>query len=514
MKFRIFTSFLVLGGAFLCAQHHAFAQLGGQRVLSTDLANIASKSSGGRIVSVTSTFENKDEYSAQNLIDGKVWSNNSGSRGWVSNKFDPIDMDAVTLGFAGNRLYKIGRIVINPANDQTPERWAKDIEIQASTQTVDGPWIPVAQLSITQNPTPQTFDLLPAQARFLRVMVRTNYGSDRAVALGEIEVYEAIDDSDPSGALILRFEGALSELKNYRRERTENSAIPTAGAAKNDANVREVQLGAAGIATGRTNVAATKNGGRVLAYSSQFNDDAKFGPANLIDGDNFREADGQGSLGWASNSFVPGREYVTLGFANDATKIVDRFVLNPASNQSNLRWARRMDVQVTTGDFRNGPWKDVSTINLKPQAINQEFSIRPVEAKYVRFVFRANGPGIVLPGGNADINSDRAVSLGEIEIYEAATPDDKLDAVIGRLNQVLVDMKTLRRREIDAQRTAALAPTNATILGEAPTPRVAVQTAAPTETAPKLAPAVKTRVAQPASRIAPPKSVRERTAKG
>ena len=487
------------------------------RVLSTDLTNIAAASSGGRVVAVTSTLDNKKIYAGENLIDGKVWSaNNTGSKGWVSDKYDPIDMDAVTLGFAGNRIYKIGRVVINPANDQTPERWAKDIEIQTSTETAEGPWKPVAQLSLTQSATPQVFDMLPAEARFVRLVVRTNYGSDRAVALGEVEIYESIGDSDPIGALITRFEGALGELKGYRKDRMENGVITTAGAAPANP-VREVQLAAAGIATGKVNIALAKNGGKVLAYSSQYNNDAAFGPDKLIDGDNYREADNKGSNGWASNSFEPGKEYVTLGFAKDATKVIDRFIINPASNQSNFRWARRIDVQVTTGSFKDGPWKDISTINLKSQAINQEFNFRPVEAKYVRFVFRANGPGFVLPGGDPDINSDRAVSLGEIEIYESATPDDKLDSVIGRLNQVLVDMKTLRRRQIDADNVIETPTTfkaQAEPKPEVPAVAVAPKPAAPSVVvAPKPAtnavkPTVRT-VAKPTTKIAPPKPVRE-----
>jgi hypothetical protein len=508
MKFKILFGCMAMGMLPLAA--------GAQnRVLSTDLTNIAAASSGGRVVSVTSTFDNNKIYAGQNLIDGKVWNGtNANSRGWVSDKYDPIDMDSVTLGFAGNRIYRIGRIVINPANDQTPERWAKDIEIQTSVETAEGPWNPVAQLSLTQSPTPQTFDMLPAPARFVRVVVRTNYGSDRAVALGEVEIYESIGDSDPVGALITRFEGALNELKGYRKERMENSVIPTSGGTAPTPNVRDVQLAAAGISTGKTNIAATKNGGKVLAFSSMYNNDAAFGPEKLIDGENYREADNKGSNGWASNSFEPGKEYVTLGFAKDATKVIDRFIINPASNQSDLRWARRMDVQVTTGNFKDGPWKDITTINLKPQAVNQEFSFRPVEAKYVRFIFRANGPGFVLPGGDPNINSDRAVSLGEIEIYESATPDDKLDSVISRLNQVLVEMKTLRRTQINAE-LAPATPTSVTAPA-APEPVVAPVVApakpeTPVRPVSVAKPAVKP-TGKPATKIAPPKSVREATA--
>ena len=47
------------------------------------------------------------------------------------------------------------------------------------------------------------------------------------------------------------------------------------------------------------------------------------------------------------------------------------------------------------------------------------------------------------------IVSDRAVSLGEIEVYEAATSNDQLGAVIGKFNSILTDLKTLRRKSQD-----------------------------------------------------------------
>jgi hypothetical protein len=63
--------------------------------------------------------------------------------------------------------------------------------------------------------------MLPTAARFVRLVFRSNYGSDRAVALGEVSVYEAIDTSDPVGGLISRLEGAISDLRRYREIQLE-----------------------------------------------------------------------------------------------------------------------------------------------------------------------------------------------------------------------------------------------------------------------------------------------------
>ncbi len=427
----------------------------------TDTLNLAAKANGGRIISSSSTLGDDPAYSAGNLIDGQVFGvNGSKSRGWSSNKFDPIARDSVVLGFAGNKQFTIGKIVLNPATDLPPERWAKDVEVQVSTETADGPYSSVAQLTLKQSATPQEFPLLPTPARFVRLVFRSNYGSDRAVALGEVEVYAAIDTSDPMGGLIARLESAVNDLRRYRDVQLEggNGGGQTVGASLDKslapATLQLVQLlgeGDARVPIGKSNLVAAKNGGKVMAYSSIFNNDPAYGPDKLIDGQNFSLAEGKGSFGWASQGFAPNHEYVTLGFAGDRTRLIGKIVLNPTSNQSDLRWARRVAVQATTGSFKDGPWKDVASINVKDEAVNQEFLVRPVEAKFLRFIFQANGPGnIALPNADPNVNSDRAVSLGEIEVYEAATSSDQLGVLISKFSSVLTDLKALRRKEQDA----------------------------------------------------------------
>lgn len=468
MKSSSFNLGIMAAIALLPATVHAQT-----RVLSTDLTNIAAAQNGGRVLSVSSTLDNDKAYSASNLIDGQSYNFDkaTGSKGWASNQFDPINMDTVTLGFAGNTLRKIGKIVINPGVDLTPERWAKDVEVQVSTTSAEGPYTAVAQLTLKREATPQEFSILPVDARFVRLMFRTNWGSDRSVGVGEVEIYEAIDESDPMGSLIARLEGAITDLRRYRQVQSEGGGAtprPAArrGAVMDRATVQKTQLvtgDKSAFPTANQNIAASRNGGKIMAYSSTYNKDETFSANNLIDGQNYRPADDKGSAGWASQGFAPGKEFVTLGFADDRVKLIGKFVINPVSNQSDLRWARRIEVQVTSGSYKDGPWRTVTSLNLRPEPVNQDFTIRPVEAKYVRFIFQANGPGVVLPNADPNVNSDRSVSLGEIEVYEAVAGNDQLESLIGRFNQVLVDFKTLRRRQINdgtapATATAAAAP--------------------------------------------------------
>ncbi len=427
----------------------------------TDLTNLAAAANGGRILSVTSTLDNDKDYSAKNLLDGANYdgARQKGSKGWASDKFDPINMDSVTIGFANNSIHKIGKIVLSPTAAVTPERWAKDIEVQVSTEGAEGPYRAIAQLTLRRAPEAQEFPLLPVDARFVRLVFRSNWGSDRAVALGEVEMYEAIDASDPMGQLITNLESAVNDLRRYQQTQIESSngggqfvgtSTSRRPASLKPATIQMVQLMGGEnqrFPVSKVNIALGKNGGKIVAFSSVFNNDAAYTPDKLIDGDLYRPAEDKGSNGWASQGFAPGKQFVTIGFKDDRTQLIGKIVMNPASNQSDLRWARRVDVQVTSGAAVEGPYRSVATINLTSRAINQEFILRPAEAKYVRFVFLANGPGVELPNADPNVNSDRAVSLGEIEIYPAVSTGDQLDSLIGRFTQVLVDLKNLRGQQ-------------------------------------------------------------------
>ncbi len=471
------------------------------RVYATDLTDVVAATNGGRVVDSSSTFNDDKSYGATNLIGGKVYNPNdkSSPNGWVSNKYDSVNMESVTFGFADNALKNIGKIVLNPSTAVTPERWAKDIEVQVSTDTAQGPYRAVAQITLERQAKRQEFLILPAPARFVKLVFRSNWGSDRAVALGSVEMYESIPSTDPVGQLITRLEGAVNDLKKFRDAQNEisnatssgttpvstkgpqlltplklvssasiadykesgdtsNRTIFTGNNAPIDPSLLQLVAGESSTGTevaptaaptnGRaTNIALASNGGKIVDVSSTFNNDPQYSANNLIDGQNFSLGDGKGSFGWASEGFASGQQYVTIGFREDRTHVINKFVLNPVSSQNSLRWASRIEVQVTSGSPTTGPFRTVGTLTLRQEATNQDFTIPPVEAKYVRFVFVANGPGNPLPQGDPNVSSDRAVSLGEIEIYEPAASSGELDSLIGRFNQVLIDLKRMRSQQ-------------------------------------------------------------------
>jgi hypothetical protein len=470
------------GAAALAVTTSADAQT---RVYPTDVVNVVAAANGGRVLGATSTFEDSAEWDAKNLIDGQVYDpvKTSGSFGWSSNKYDPITMDAVTFGFGDGETKRIGKIVLNPATPLAPERWAKDVEIQVSNQTAEGPYRTAGIVTLRREARPQTFLIFPVEAKYVRLVFRSNQGSDRAVALGEVEMYEAISTADPTGQLIASMEQAVAELKQYRelevRRRNSGSVAQNSdpqnlqnvageAATISGATLQLIQMAVpeerALFPVSNVNIAAAKNGGKIMFYSSLFSNDTTFSATNLIDGKIFNPRDPKAagsSAGWASEGFVPGREFVTIGFGDDRTHLIGKIVLNPASNQSPLRWARRVEVQVTSGSAKDGPWRTVQTLNLRPDPVNQEFFIDPVEAKYVRFIFQANGPeDINLPGITPGVNSDRAVSLGEIELYEATAATDALDAVIGRFENILLNMKKLYSEQMKTTGGTTTVPKN------------------------------------------------------
>lgn len=453
-------NFSILGGvtgiALAAVLSAPAAQAQETRVLPVDLTNIAAAANGGRVVSATTTLTDDPAFNASNLIDGQVYdpTGKTGSAGWASNKFDPVNMDYVTFAFAKDEVKRIGKIAFNNVIALNPERWAKDIEVQVSTDTADGPYTAISQVTLKRVAGKQEFLVLPTNARFVRLMFRSNWGSDRSVGLGEVEIYEAIDSDNGIGGVIARLEGSIRDLQRFKDTDAEIRNSIGSRSAANDKAIKTVALENGVPVTVGGNIAASKNGGKIVDYSSIFSDDPKYSPDNLIDGENYSPADDKGSYGWSSEGFAPSRQYVTIGFRDDRSHVVNKLVLNPVSNQSNMRWATRVDVQVSSGSPKEGPFRTVETFNIRQEPTNQEFTMRPVEAKYVRIVFTANGPGNPLPLADPAVSSDRSVSLGEVEIYEPPADSGTLDALIGRFRAVLDDLKRLRKDNA----TLAVAP--------------------------------------------------------
>ncbi|HEY3397815.1 MAG TPA: discoidin domain-containing protein [Armatimonadota bacterium] len=194
--------------------------------------NIAAAANGGRIVAFSSELldENKKpipEWQVSNLIDGKYVVGNytpADSYGWASASPPSEEKpEWVIIGFTDpangkDVTHLISRVVIDPTTDDPPiiGRWSQGVTVQTSTTDKNGPWTTVGRFLVVNRPVKQTFDFPPTEARYIRLLITSNHGSDRSTEMGEVEAYEAIIPGEQLDELIVRMENVLNDLKRYR----------------------------------------------------------------------------------------------------------------------------------------------------------------------------------------------------------------------------------------------------------------------------------------------------------
>lgn len=191
--------------------------------------NLLLAANGGRIVAFSSQMldENRQpvpQWQVTNLIDGLMVSGTyhpANSHGW-SSAVPPVANAPQWVVFAlpGDPVQTrlISRLVIDPSTTEPTliGRGARDFELYVSSTNQDGPWAMVKRGQLLNKPMRQTFDFLPCEARYLRLAITTNWGSDKYVQLGEVECYEALAGDGTLEQLILRLESVLTDLKRYR----------------------------------------------------------------------------------------------------------------------------------------------------------------------------------------------------------------------------------------------------------------------------------------------------------
>jgi hypothetical protein len=209
--------------------------------------NLLLAANGGSIVAFSGEMldENKKpvpQWQVTNLIDGKRVTGTyrpEDSYGWSAN-VAPRQADPawVIFAFKDEKTRLITKLVLDPSTVDPPVigRGARDFELYASTTNKDGPWALIKSGRLLQKPIPQSFEFLPVEARYLRLAITANWGSDRFVELGEAECYEAIAGDEVIDQLIIRLEDLLRDLKRYRDSVKLNQPLfpelkPAAGAA-------------------------------------------------------------------------------------------------------------------------------------------------------------------------------------------------------------------------------------------------------------------------------------------
>ncbi|MCS7254801.1 MAG: discoidin domain-containing protein [Armatimonadota bacterium] len=177
--------------------------------------------------------------------------------------------------------------------------------------------------------------------------------------------------------------------------------------------------------SGVLNIAAAANGGKVIFVTSQL-DDEHWKAENLIDGVVNK------TNGWASSKAVFPQDIV-IAFKGEQPKLINKVVINPTTPDSPLpgRWINEFELFVSDR-YPTNNWKFVMHGAVRNEPRPQSFYFTPVEAKYVLIRVLSNH------------GSDRFVSMGEIEIYEAIPAVGILDQLIARLEQLLRELKQYR----------------------------------------------------------------------
>jgi hypothetical protein len=212
--------------AFLATAAVTAAQAAETRFVA-GATNIAAADQGGKVISSSSQAVDANgktlpHWQPSNLIDGKFVIGEAvppDSYGWSTSKA-PSDTEPqwVIFAFANEQTRLISRIAIDPttADPSFIGRWAKNFEIQVSNTTKEGPWKNVGRFELVNKPIKQSFDFPPVEARYVKLLITTNQGSDRCVEMGEFEAYEAIVGDDSLDQVIIRLENLLNDLKHYR----------------------------------------------------------------------------------------------------------------------------------------------------------------------------------------------------------------------------------------------------------------------------------------------------------
>ncbi len=203
------------------------APLYASNAISAGGTNLVAAEMGGRIVAFSSQAVDENgkvmpEWQVTNLIDGKHVLGNytpADSYGW-SSQHAPSEENPewIVFAFAHDQTRLLRRIVIDPATDDPPfiGRWVRDIEVQVSTTTPEGPYKTVGRFLVVNKPIEQHFDFLPVEARYVRLVITSNHGSDKCVEMGEVEIYEAIVGDSALDDIIVRLDNLLQELKQLR----------------------------------------------------------------------------------------------------------------------------------------------------------------------------------------------------------------------------------------------------------------------------------------------------------
>ena len=311
--------------------------------------NLVAAANGGRVVSFT---DQDDYYPASNLIDGYKLDYGE----WWT-KESPDYPQTVVFGLAHNRARMIDEVVLNPWTSDWRYGWVKNFDIYVSSTSPRLKDMKLAgSYTLEHVGIDQSFTFKPVMAKYVALVINSNYGSQEGVGLNEFEVYEA-----------------------------SSEAVPEAEAAPSHPG----------------NVAASSNGGRIVAISSE-DPNGNWSAAHLIDGVKDSPA------GWSSAEGRDQPQYIVFGFAGNRRYLVDRIVVNPYSNGYEEDWVKDFELRGSETGLDVDQMMTLGKFTLQQTGEDQTFVFEPLTLRYLALIPLDNYGGT-------------AFALNEVEVYKAVS---------------------------------------------------------------------------------------------
>jgi PKD repeat protein len=270
----------------------------------------------------------------ENLLDNSnstYWLTASGQ---VTNQFVELDLGGETL---------LDRVRLQPSTFVTAEN-ARDFDVLVSTTTdADAAFTKVLSATVANAGTLQEFLLpAPARARFVRLLVKNNYGSATLIRLATFE------------AVAVRSEGNIVTLP----------AAPT-------------------DVTGLESPSLIANGATVVAFSSQF--DVNHSPANMLDY--------VAGNPWATRApLLPGPHFVTIQLGGTALHNLVGIKISGRVDQAFTQSVKDFEVWVSSTTADDTAFTRVLTGTVVNDQSLQTFLFPggAVPARYVKYVPKNN----------------------------------------------------------------------------------------------------------------------------
>ena len=140
------------------------------------------------------------------------------------------------------------------------------------------------------------------------------------------------------------------------------------------------------------NLAALKEGGHIVSFSSQYNN-TDWNVEHLLDG--------AADKGWAGQN--NGAQSVVIAFKDNVLAEIHDVLINPYTREDSSNWAKDIEIQVsTTYPFRD--FRSVGKFTLKKEGSDQVFSFpQPTQARYVKIRFLSNYKGAYMEAGKVQV---------------------------------------------------------------------------------------------------------------